>query len=356
MASKIYVVSSSEHEFWRREFQAEVLIKDEDYLARLKDLIRSGVKPVIQVGPSRQEAFDLMELPKASVIVQFHADETYLPKVNFQIIRNPAVSMILRSYPIPKLKFSRFFVSQYSGLKDLSHNFTFSNFLEYLKLFFAGIIMVKRQVFIFILERIYSKVSVPMPLGYTDLFAESYLKVNSINNDLSLIEFKLDNLNVEGRYFKIAFVGQLGKLTRRVAIEATKNISPKKLVIRKNYGGAVGIYGASLESGIENIQTLMSSKLSLCPPGNYSNNTFRISESLICGAFPVFSQSSISDPFCSFSYLDDGILGLPYPWKMKIEIASGFDDSFLGSCVDTSLLNLSSQIARVKRVIIEAQE
>ena len=56
MNSKIQVVSLTEHEFWRREFQAEVSTKDENYLARLRDLICSGVKPVIQVGPSRQEA------------------------------------------------------------------------------------------------------------------------------------------------------------------------------------------------------------------------------------------------------------------------------------------------------------
>ena len=180
MNSKIQVVSLTEHEFWRREFQAEVSTKDENYLARLRDLICSGVKPVIQVGPSRQEALDLIGLPKSSVIVQFHADETYLPGVNFQIIRNPAVSMILRSYPIPKFKLSKFFASQYAGLRDLSQAFSFSNLLEYLKLVFAGMVMVKRQMFIAVLERIYSKISVPMPLGYNDLFAESYCSVYKV--------------------------------------------------------------------------------------------------------------------------------------------------------------------------------
>ena len=355
MNSKIQVVSLTEHEFWRREFQAEVSTKDENYLARLRDLISSGVEPVIQVGPNKQEALDLIGLPKSSVIVQFHADETYLPGVNFQIIRNPAVSMILRSYPIPKFKLSRFFASQYAGLKDLSQNFSFRNFFNYLKLVVAGIVMVKRQVFIAVLERFYSKISVPMPLGYNDLFAESYCSVYKVERNSSLIKFALDDLPANNKKNEIAFVGQSGKLTRSFAIKPMENISPKELILRDNYGGAIGIYGATLESGIENIQALKNSKIALCPPGNYSNHTFRIAESLICGAAPMFNQGSITDPICSYSYLSAQVLGLPKHWKKKLEVALRFDQEHLHNCIETSLKNLSSEIERVKNQIIEAQ-
>lgn len=345
----------AEHEFWRREFQAEVSIKDENYLARLRDLIRSGVKPVIQVGPSRQEALDLRELPKGSVIVQFHADETYLPKINFEIIRNPAVSMILRSYPIPKLDLTKFFVSQYAGLKDLSQNFSFSNFLEYLKLVFAGIVMVMRQFFISAIERIYSKASVPMPLGYNDLFSESYAKFSKVDSKSSLIEFSANNLPLRNNKNKIAFVGQSGKLTRRFAINAMQSISPNEIILRDNYGGAIGIYGATIESGIENISALKNAKLALCPPGNYSSNTFRIAESLICGALPMFNQSSITDPICGYSYLSNGILELPKNWKRKLEVADRFEQKQVDDYVEASLKNLILEIERVKRRINELQ-
>ena len=355
MASKIQVISLTEHEFWRREFHAEVSTKDEKYLTRVRDLITSGVKPVIQVGPNKQEVLELIGLPEASVIVQFHADETYLPGVNFQIIRNPAVSMILRSYPIPKFKLSKFLASQYAGLKDLSQAFSFSNLLEYLKLVVAGMVMVKRQVFIAVLESIYSKVSVPMPLGYNDLFAESYCSVYKLEGNISLIEFSLDELPVTIKKNKIAFVGQSGKLTRRFAIKAMQSISPSELILRKNYGGAIGIYGATLESGIENIQALKNSKLALCPPGNYSSNSFRIAESLICGSAPLFNQGSVTDPICNYSYLSDGILELPKHWKKKLEIASRFDQEYLDNCIGSSLKNLSSEIERVRRKIIEVQ-
>ena len=355
MAPKIQVISLTEHEFWRREFQAEVTSKDENYLIRVKYLIRSGVIPVIQVGPSAREALDLIGLPSGSVIVQFHADETYLPKINYQLIRNPAVSMILRSYPIPKFNLFNFFTIQISGLMDLSHSFSFRNLFQYLKLFFAGLVMVKRQVFISVLERIYSKVSVPIPLGYNDLFAESYCDVYKVTKNSSLIEFAINNLPAKEKKSKIAFVGQLGKLTRRFAIKAMESISPKEMILRDNYGGAIGIYGATLESGIENIHALKNSKIALCPPGNYSSHTFRITESLICGAVPMFNQGSITDPICSYSYLSDEILGLPKSWKKKLEVAARLDQEHLDDYIETSLKNLSSEIERVKNKIIEVQ-
>jgi hypothetical protein len=355
LASKIQVISLTEHEFWRREFRAEVSIKDENYLERLRDFICSGVMPVIQVGPSTQEALDLKGLPKSSVIVQFHADEIYLPGVNFQIIRNPAVSMILRSYPIPEFKVSKFFVSQFAGSRDLLQNFSFKNFLEYLKLVFAGMVMIKRQLFIAILERIYSKVSVAIPLGYNDLFAESYCSVYKVESNSSLIKFALDDLPANNKKNEIAFVGQSGKLTRRFAIKAMENISPSELILRDNYGGAIGIYGATLASGIENIQALKNSKLALCPPGNYSSHTFRIAESLICGAAPMFNQGSITDPISTYSYLDDAILELPNRWKKKVALAANLNQDLIDLSVEKSLRNLSSEIERVKKVIIEAQ-
>ena len=355
MTSKIQVISLTEHEFWRREFGAAVYRKDSNYLDRLKACVNSGLIPVVQIGPSKQETLDLKGFPTGSLIVQFHADETYLPKINYQIIRNPAVCMILRSYPIPKFILSKFFKSQYFGFRDLLEHFSLRNLIEFIKLVAAGIVMVKRQIFIAFLERFYSKVSVPMPLGYNDLFSDSFCKVNQVNSDSSLVKFALKSISVRNKKFEISFVGQLGKLTRRFAIEAMRKISSKKLIIRSNYGGAIGIYGATLDSGIENVQALMNSKLALCPPGNYSNNTFRIAESLICSAAPMFNQLSITDPLCTYSYLNDEILNLPIRWSKKLEVAVTFDQRIVNNWVESSLINLSSEIERVKQAIIEVQ-
>jgi len=350
----VHVIALSENEFWKREFQADVSPKNENYLDKAKELIASGVKPVIQVGPSRQDILDLIGFPIGSLIVQFHADETYLPKINYQIIRNPAVGMILRSYPLPKLNLTKLFKSQYFGFIDLLDDFSFRNLIEFLKLLGAGIIMVKRQTFIAILERIYSKTSIPMPLGYNDLFAESFSKVNQVNESSSLIDLALNDVPTKNRKFDIAFVGQSGKLTRRVAIQAMNQVLSKEIILRKNYGGAIGIYGATLESGIESVQALMNSKFALCPPGNYSNNTFRIAESLICGAAPMFNQGSITDPISSYSYLDDFILGLPRRWKKKVALAVELKQDLTELSVEKSLRNLSSEIQRVKKAIIES--
>jgi hypothetical protein len=355
LATKIHVISLTEHEFWRRELGATFHRKDANYLARLKSFIDSGLIPVVQIGPSKQEVMDLTGFPKGSLIVQFHADETYLPQINYQIIRNPAVAMILRSYPIPKFKLHKLFKSQFFGFIDLFDNFSLKNLFEFLKLFGAGIVMVKRQSIIAILERLYSKTSIPMPLGYNDLFAESFSKVNQVNESSSLVDFALIKAPAKNKKFDIAFVGQSGKLTRRAAIKAMSEVLSKELILRKNYGGAIGIYGATLESGIESVQALMNSKFALCPPGNYSNNTFRIAESLICGAAPMFNQGSITDPISTYSYLDDVILELPNRWKKKVALATTVNQDLTDLSVEKSLRNLSSEIERVKKVIIEAQ-
>jgi len=350
------VIALSEYEFWKREFQADVSTKSENYLDKTKELIAAGARPIIQIGPSEQETLDLREFPKGSLIVQFHADETYLPKINYQVIRNPAVTMILRSYPVPKLNLFKLFRSQYFGFRDLLDNFSFKNLIGFIRLFSAGIIIVKRQTFIAILERIHSKTSIPMPLGYNDLFAESFSKVNQVNERASLVDFALHKVPAKSKKFDIAVVGQSGKLTRRVAIQAMSGVSPKELILRKNYGGAIGIYGATLESGIESVQALMNSKFALCPPGNYSNNTFRIAESLICGAAPMFNQGSITDPISTYSYLDDFILGLPTIWKKKVALSANLNQDLTELSVEKSLRNLSSEIQRVKKAIIESQK
>jgi hypothetical protein len=263
--------------------------------------------------------------------------------------------MILRSYPIPKFKLRKLFKSHYFGFIDLLDNFSLKNLIEFLKLFGAGIVMVKRQSIIAILERLYSKTSIPMPLGYNDLFAESFNKVNQVNESSSLVDFALIKAPAKNKKFDIAFVGQSGKLTRRAAIKAMSEVLSKELILRKNYGGAIGIYGATLESGIESVQALMNSKFALCPPGNYSNNTFRIAESLICGAAPMFNQGSITDPISTYSYLDDAILELPNRWKKKVALATTVSQDSTDLSVKRSLRNLSSEIERVKKVIIEAQ-
>jgi hypothetical protein len=263
--------------------------------------------------------------------------------------------MILRSYPIPKFKLFQLFKSQYFGFIDLLDNFSISNLVEFLKLFGAGMVMVKRQALITILEKLYSKTSIPIPLGYNDLFAESFSKVNQLNESSTLVEFALNKAPTKNKKFDIAFVGQSGKLTRRVAIQAMREVLSKELILRKNYGGAIGIYGATLESGIESVQALMNSKFALCPPGNYSNNTFRIAESLICGAAPMFNQGSITDPISTYSYLDDKILELPIRWKKKVALATIVSQDLTDLSVEKSLRNLSSEIERVKKVIIEAQ-
>jgi hypothetical protein len=69
----------------------------------------------------------------------------------------------------------------------------------------------------------------------------------------------------------------------------------------------------------------------------------------------MFNQGSITDPISTYSYLDDVILELPRRWKKKVALATMVSQDLTNLSVERSLRNLSSEIERVKKVIIEAQ-
>jgi hypothetical protein len=52
--------------------------------------------------------------------------------------------------------------------------------------------------------------------------------------------------------------------------------------------------------------------------------------------------------------LDDFILGLPRRWKKKVALAVELKQDLTELSVEKSLRNLSSEIERVKKVIIES--
>jgi hypothetical protein len=53
--------------------------------------------------------------------------------------------------------------------------------------------------------------------------------------------------------------------------------------------------------------------------------------------------------------LDNFILGLPRRWKKKVALATMVSQDLTDLSVEKSLRNLSLEIERVKKVIIEAQ-
>jgi hypothetical protein len=155
----------------------------------------------------------------------------------------------------------------------------------------------------------FAKSNVNLHLGYTNLFAQSVdaflaqrLKSNYINSN-SLLKNSSEIFKNTLKEYKFCFVGQRGKFWRQRALslfefwnESTTN-GKIYLQIREKFGGTIGSNGASLSTGFEYTKVIIDSHFSLCPPGNFSNYTFRILESVVSGTIPIICQPCPTDPF-----------------------------------------------------------
>jgi hypothetical protein len=157
--------------------------------------------------------------------------------------------------------------------------------------------MSARKVLISRLEKIYGKKSTSISLGYTDIFAQAFVSIFKIESEKSLIKnAKLQIQLSQIRYFFCSFIGQEGQMFRKIAISTLEDFPNTQIKKRKAFGGYIGEGSASMQNGIESIKILFQSKFSLCPPGNISGNSYRIVESIICGAVPLLVKVTPSDP------------------------------------------------------------
>lgn len=301
--SPIYV-SDSKNEFISRELRWEHLSRLEFELSR-----KNGNLPVnsyvFAIGSNLGELKILQKLPPKSVIVHLYADETYAPLLNFKLLRLKSVAAVIRSYPIEQMSILQL---QKDFLISICRNFGlahFRKFRKYLQSIVAGQILVLRQMFIKVLHKSSEVQSIRFMPGYTNLFATSLMKISGLSDkgDSILVNFHLRKfVSDRSRAKEITFTGQNGSYWRRHAIDSAIEIFGFKkdklefFQIRDNFGGTLGANGASIQTGMEFVKDLLNSKFSLCPPGNYSNNTFRYCESLICGSIPIIAEGSPCDP------------------------------------------------------------
>lgn len=302
-ASPIYV-SDSRNEFVSRELRWKHISRLEFEQSRQTgDLLVNSY--VFAIGSSLGELKILQKLPPKSIFVHLYADETYAPLLNFKLLRLKSVAAVIRSYPIEEMSILQL---QKNFFFSIQRNFGlvhFRKFRKYLRSLVGGQILVLRQMFIQLLHKFSEVQSIRFMPGYTNLFAASLMKVSALpdKGESIIVNSHLRKFVSEGsRTKEITFIGQSGSYWRRTAIEsAIKIFGVKKdntdfFQIRDNFGGTLGANGASIQTGIEYVKDLLNSTFSLCPPGNYSSNTFRYCESLICGSIPIIAEGIPCDP------------------------------------------------------------
>ena len=349
-------IVNSQCEYWKREFGADIIIKDLSFQSNVLELIRKGIKPVIQIDNDLNEFKFLSKLPEKSIIVWVHSDEALDISFNRKIMKLDSVSLILRPYhlnnpEIKNLKFSALYL-----LKNMQHA---KSIVEYSKMYFwfwRGLGMYFREKKIIKMLMKEQKPFHNFPLGYTDVFCKSFLKIsgfqpNISNQSLLIKEFSPKLTPVYG----LSFVGQVGQIVRTVAIRSAE-IAPESIVIKRTEYGA-GNYDDNVvqTNGLEYVRMVLSSKFVLCPPGNISGNSFRIHETVVSKRVPIVIASPLSDP--NFvSPVNDLFMGsLIHSWDKIIKLLPLISEDQYESLVDSNFDILQNQINFAK-ALIEKEE
>jgi hypothetical protein len=354
--NNLIVFGNAEKEYWRRELGATVFPKTSGYLVQIQSYIEQGIRPIVQVGSGKEELEELTIFPRNSIIASLYADETYSPKSNQDLLNADSIFLVIRSYSLPKYSLIKVMKSFVQGLLDLSSNLSFPNSLKFFNLCSAGLVMALRQKKIGKLEKKLEKNSIAIPFGYTDLFCQSFISFLTDNfgielkPEVSLLSSEVSEILSKGeanRKFRFGFIGQRGNLARNFAINSvrTKN---SILVERDHYGGTLGGNEATRATGIEYIEVLTKSTSFLCPPGNYSGHSFRILESLICGALPIVSSNVITDPLFQDPTGLNGNSHVIYSWKKRIREHELLNSSQINDLLQEARIKHAEQIQSSK--------
>ena len=301
-------------------------------LTKIVTSILLGQIPIIEMNPETLEHLQGIDLGSNSFVAYINADEKYEKKFNFDLIKFSNVKAIIRPYSLNYFRFQSLTLAIISGLNGSATNFNFVMPKRFLRWMLEGFGMIYRQIRIKNLQEKYNKISISIPLGYTDLFAESFLKFHSNNIELnssernSLVKFALkQNSSANYRKTKFVFIGQSGQIVRQFGIRATSKRVDSKILERSYYGGANKESTNSQKNGKEYVELLHDAQVSVCPPGNISGNSYRIYESVICNAFPAVMNNVLCDPLFEAPIHLGSRLRQKVSWESYLEFLSNLE-------------------------------
>jgi hypothetical protein len=136
-----------------------------------------------------------------------------------------------------------------------------------------------------------SKVDISiLPLGYTNKFAKEYAKTFKLTSRQSLFKFAVENIP-SGHKNGVTFRGTRGQIQRQIDIDLRSIDNQFDLHLLP--GPWSGIQEAASNS--ENyLQSLLSNRYTLAPPGFVNNESFRYYEALLCGSMPIEDAVAIT--------------------------------------------------------------
>ena len=352
-----HVLTTAQVEFWTREFG---FLTHDPNLENVENLLKDDLIPIVEI---RDGIADYSHLPANSIVALCHVDEKYDYELFQSIINCDAFIGVIRQYGMfGKKKTSVvsaifFGVFQNLRIKEITMpRRTIGWMIE-------GLRMKNRQTKMKELAKDSHKFVLEIPLGYTDYFVETFVNeipsklVEKFNSRGSLLEIAEANLQFFSllKKTRFVFIGQIGQIVRRQAIEALKKLKSKNLVLRDGYGGVSNDENRALRIGEEYVDGLLNSKISVCPPGNISGNSYRIMESLICGAYPAVMSNIMCDPLFESPVIEVIKPRKPRTWSGYLAKLESVPDDALEACVLENLHKFQSEIAIARAKLLAAQ-
>lgn len=142
----------------------------------------------------------------------------------------------------------------------------------------------------------------PLPLGYTNLFV-SQLGSYSLSKQISLFDgWPLSDSAKYEHKVSSGFIGQVGTWYRKVLVKHFARFPEFSSIESSGWKGT---------SSVNYIEFLRDTQFILCPPGIYTNETFRYFEALIFGGLPISPVNTFHD-FHTSKYWTSEL-----PWYLK---------------------------------------
>jgi hypothetical protein len=274
-----------EQEFLHRELGIKwQFLNEPEFEFTVRENFKKGKKSLVIVSNAIKYLTIFRSLPEGSIVLLLLSDEGYNSKSRKLSIKSHSVSEVIRNYSIAPARPSDAIKELYrllSHVEMVSHKHT-----AIMIAFFRGCISAYRMF----LWRLASKKIEILPLGYTKKFAYTYSSYFGLSSNQSLFEFAIDTMprnHLKG----ITFRGKIGQIQRQIDIDtaARKGNFDLKLI-----DGAWAGADDNAKNAYDYLQSLLTYKYTLCPPGFINNESFRYYEALLCGSKPIEDKVAIT--------------------------------------------------------------
>jgi len=259
----------SEQQFLRRELG--ISWEQVDRAELMRALQRPGLVIISEPEPYVDV---LAQLPSGNAVIMMISDEAYTNERLALVERSPSIRSLYRQYDIRLASPARI-AERVSQLAQQARRASIRS-TALIDLIRIGRATRQRM-------RAWSRVRFPVhpvPLGYTNTFAQAYARARNVSGDDSF--FGLSRVSIEKRNVPVTFRGASGQTERQIMIAAARRIPGADIrVVGDDWSGSDGGHGDSY------VESLLTARRALCPPGFINTETFRYYEALLCGAKPV---------------------------------------------------------------------